>query len=118
MHFYLIVCSFYICRVVKVPGVQKALQKKVSDTPLEEPPDILLEDDSEVKPLIVLQNIPTENFTGAGVCAVKMKPLTFRPASTIPTPGLQTARRGKPFIQPGVTRSVTRIHKLDKELEK
>ena len=90
MHFYLIVCSFYICRVIKVPGVQqgveKALQKKVSDTPLEEPPDILLEDDSEVKPLIVPQNIPTENFTGASVCAVKMKPLAFRPASTTPTP--------------------------------
>ena len=45
----------------------------MSDTPLEEPADILLEDDSEVKPLIVLQNIPTENFTGPGVCAVEMK---------------------------------------------
>ena len=124
MHCYLIVCSFYNCRVVKVPGVQKgvekALQKKVSDTSLEEPPDILLEDDSEVKPLIVLQNIPTENFTGAGVCAVEMKPLTFRPASTTPTPTprLQTARRGKPFKQAGVMRSGTHIRKLDNELEK
>ena len=92
----------------------------MSDTPLEEPLDILLEDDSEVKPLIVPQNIPTENFTGAGVCAVEMKPLTFMPASTIPTPTprLQTARHGKPFIQPGVARSGTCIHKLDKELEK
>ena len=121
MHFYLIVCSFYICRVIKVPGVQKgvekALQKKGSDTSLEEPPDTLLEDDSEVKLLIVPQNIPTENFTEAGVCTVEMKPLTFRPASTTPTPTprLQTARRRKPFIQPGVTRSGTRIHKLDKE---
>ena len=124
MHFYLIVCSFYICKVAKVPGVEKgvekALQKKVSDTPLEEPPDILLEDDSEVKPLIVPQNIPTENFTGAGVCAVEMKPLTFRPDSTTPTPTprLQTARCGKAFIQPGVTRLGTRIRKLDKESEK
>ena len=86
----------------------------MSDTLLEEPPDILLEDDSEVKPLIVLQNIP------ADVCAVEMKPLTFRPASTTPTPTprLQTARRGKPFIQPGVMRLGTRICKLDKESEK
>ena len=93
----------------------------MSDTPLEEPPDILLEDDSEVKPFIVPQNIPTENFTGAGVCAVEMKPLTFWPASTTPTPPtprLQTARHGKPFIQLGVARLRTCIHKLDKESEK
>ena len=92
----------------------------MSDTPLEEPPDILLEDDLEVKPLIVPQNIPTENFTGAGVCAMEIKPLPFRPASTTPTPTprLQTARHGKPFKQAGVTRLGPHIHKLDKELEK
>ena len=92
----------------------------MSDTPLEEPPDILLEDDPEVKPLIVPQNIPKENFTGAGVCAVEMKPLTFRPASTTPTPTprLQTARCGKPFIQPGVMRLGTCICKLDNKSEK
>ena len=79
-------------------GVEKALQKKVSDTPLEEPPDALSEDESDVKTLIVLKTIPTENITSASVCAVEMKHLTLRPVSTsvsdtpTPTPRKQTAR--------------------------
>ena len=59
--------------IVKVPGVQKgvekALQKKVSGTPLEETPDVLSEDESDMKPLTVPKMIPTENVTGTGVCS-------------------------------------------------
>ena len=35
----------------------------MSDTPLEEPPDVLSEYESDVKPLIVLKTNPTENVT-------------------------------------------------------
>ena len=89
----------------------------MSSTPLEEPPDVLPEDESDMKPLIEPKTIPTVNVTGTGVCAVEMKPLTLRPASTsisdTPTPRQQTARHRKPFIQGGLTTSGTQIRKLD-----
>ena len=94
----------------------------MSGTPLEEPPDVLSEDESDVKPLIVPKTIPAENVTGASVCAVEMKLLTLRPASTsvsdTPTPRQQTARCGKPFIRGGLTRSGTQICKLDNDSQK
>ena len=94
----------------------------MSGTPLGEQSDVLSEDESDVKPLIVPKTIPTENVTGTGVCAVEMKHLTLRPASTsvsdTPTPRQQTARRGKPFVPGGLTRSGTQIHKLDNKLQK
>ena len=105
----LIFVFFYICRPVKIASVQKAVEK-VTSTPLEENPvtiDIEHEEE-DVKPLILPEQVQTENKAGGGPCSIEMECLMLRPVCD----KLPTARRGRPFRSsnaPGQKRAL--IHK-------
>ena len=89
----LIFVFFYICRPVKIASVQKAVEK-VTSTPLEENPvKIDIEHEEDVKPLILPEQVQTENKAGGGPCSVEMEPLKLRPVCD----KKPTTRRGRPF---------------------
>ena len=72
--------SFIICRLVKLPGVKKAV-KKVATPPLDDQP-VTIDDEpanmEDMKPLIVPTNVPKENKAGGGTCAVSMEHLKIK----------------------------------------
>ena len=94
--------SFYICRTVKLPAIEKAVKKIKKSTaaviksePLDESPIIIDDDDDEqyVKPLIVSAACKIKSDSKQP--CVEMKPLQLRPVPKQIKP--QTARRERSF---------------------
>ena len=86
----------FICRPVKLPAITRAIRKPkgspTAGSPLGNKPEII-DDEVEAKPVVIPEEISTENQVGEGTLCVQLQPLTFRPVRK----KLPTARRGKPF---------------------
>ena len=88
------ICIFYICRPVKIASVQETVEK-VTSTPLEDNPVTINSEPEEedVEPLILPEQVQTENKTGGGPCSIEMEHLKLQ----LVCDKLPTARRGRPF---------------------
>ena len=100
--------SFYICRTVKLPAIEKAVKKNKKSTaaviksePLDESP-IIIDDygDQDVKPLIV--SAASKIKSDSKQPCVEMKPLQLRPVPKQIKP--QTVRRGRSFKHHEISR--------------
>ena len=99
--------SFYICRTVKLPAIEKAVNKNKKSTaaviksePLDESPVIIDDDEQDVKPLIV--SAASKIKSDSKQPCVEMKPLQLRPVTKQIKP--QTARRGRSFKRHEISR--------------
>ena len=100
--------SFYICRTVKLPAIEKAVKKNKKSTsaviksePLDESPIIIDDyDEQDVKPLIV--SAASKIKSDSKQPCVQMKPLQLRPVPKQIKP--QTVRRGRSFKRHEISR--------------
>ena len=110
--------SFYICRTVKLPAIEKAVKKNKKSTsaviksePLDESPIIIDDyDEQDVKPLIV--SAASKIKSDSKQPCVQMKPLQLRPVPKQIKP--QTARRGRSFKRHEISRQDVMGNIVDK----
>ena len=110
--------SFYICRTVKLPAIEKAVKKNKKSTsaviksePLDESPIIIDDyDEQDVKPLIV--SAASKIKSDSKQPCVRMKPLQLRPVQKQIKP--QTARRGRSFKRHEISRQDVMGNIVDK----
>ena len=111
--------SFYICRTVKLPAIEKAVKKNKKSTaaviksePLDGSPIIIDDDEQDVKPLIV--SAASKIKSDSKQPCVEMKPLQLRPVPKQIKP--QTVRRGRSFKCHEISRQDVMgkiVHKAD-----
>ena len=110
--------SFYICRTVKLPAIEKAVKKNKKSTsaviksePLDESPIIIDDyDEQDVKPLIV--SAASKIKSDSKQPCVQMKPLQLRPVPKQIKP--QTVRRGRSFKRHEISRQDVMGNIVDK----
>ena len=110
--------SFYICRTVKLPAIEKAVKKNKKSTsaviksePLDESPIIIDDyDEQDVKPLIV--SAASKIKSDSKQPCVQMKPLQLGPVPKQIKP--QTARRGRSFKRHEISRQDVMGNIVDK----